>query len=484
MKIMRRAGLGKDAQNTSSGVNTTDGSMAPSKAGSEIGYDSQQGTGVASPTDSTVAKEKSAMTREEREAKYKETRERIFGPESETADSTEAVNEVSRTSSRNDKKKKKHKNNDDGFTARSQYNVYYPLMPFSNTTYEPIGDSPAYYGAYAMQPQAAVAQAGFMGAAMLQQGFQQGFQQGYQSLGNLQSFPGAMTANPMLSEFEMSNPPNYGQQMPQQYYPQAQQSMHINIGQQSSATSSPALSNNGQFSGAQPQITDQQWTQNNYVYPYQQPRDQQQYFSPQMQGQPPMAGVQSVPYQFGQLPVQPGLHGAKAQHPVPGSYRSQSFNPQTRAFIPNGGSVPPQMVHQSSSPNHSMSRSPAMSFQNGSQYSGFGQHAQLYSQVTSMPVPATYSFGHEPKTHGIRKSSTQSNTTQSPVQSSLSKWGTPAHLPPKPPPPETPSLPEGQHSLPLNNQFNVNVQAMHGGQPMPSFQNGVYSMPNANTQTT
>ena len=134
MTIMRRAGLGKDAQSVESGANTADGSMAPSKAGSETGDESQRGTGVASPTDSNLAKDKSAMTREEREAKYNETRERIFGPKSEIADSNEAVNEVSRTSSRNEKKKKKHKNNDDGFEARSQFNAYYPSMQYPSTS--------------------------------------------------------------------------------------------------------------------------------------------------------------------------------------------------------------------------------------------------------------------------------------------------------------------------------------------------------------
>ncbi len=484
MKIMRRAGLGKENQNTNSGVNTRDGSMAPSKAGSEIGYDSQQGTGVASPTDSIIAKDKSAMTREEREAKYKETRDRIFGPESENADSSEAVNEVSRTSSRNEKKKKKHKNNDDGFTARSQYNVYYPSMPFSSTNYEQNGDSAAYYSPYAMQPQATLPQNGFMGAAILQQGFQQGFQQGYQSLGNPQAFQSAMTGNSMMNGYEMQNPVGY-QQLPQNYYTQTQQGLSMGIGQQSPAMSSPALSSSGQFPGPQPPMSDQQWTQNNYAYPFQQPRDQQQYASPQLQNQTAMAGMQSVPYQFGQLPMQPGLHGAKAQHPLPGSYKSQSFNPQTRAFVPHGGSVPPQPMHQGTSPNPAMSRSPAMSYQNGNQYTGYNsQQVPFYPQMASMPVPSTYNFGHEPKTHGTRKSSAHSNATQSPVQSSLSKWGTPAHLPPKPPPPETPSVPEGQHSLPMNNQFNVNVQPMSGGQPMPSFQNGVYSIPVASSQPT
>ena len=107
MKIMRRAGLDRARWNADSGVNTAEASATPSKAGSETGDDSQRGTGVASPTDSTVAKDKSSLTREEREAKYKETRERIFGPESENADSNEAANELSRASSRNEREEEK-----------------------------------------------------------------------------------------------------------------------------------------------------------------------------------------------------------------------------------------------------------------------------------------------------------------------------------------------------------------------------------------
>ena len=476
MKIMRRAGVSKDAQPSNSGANTTDGSKAPSKAGSESGYDSQQGTGMVSPADSTIAKDKSALTREEREAKYKETRERIFGPEAENIESSEAGNEISRTSSRNEKKKKRSKANDDGFTARSQYNVYYPSMPFSNATYDQNGGSPAYFSPYAVQPQGTVSQSDFMGTAMLQQN--------YPSIGSAQAFQSAMTSGPMVSGYDVQNVAGYNQQLPQNCYPQVQHGMGFGIEQPSPAMSSPALSNNGQVSGVNPPMPDQQWPPSNYSYPYQQTRDQQQYFPPQTHHQSPMTGIQSVPYQYGQLPVQQGLHGSKPQHPLPGSYKSQSFNPQTRAFVPNNASAHPQIMHQGNLVNHSMARSPAVPFQNSNHSLGYSQQAPLYPQMASLPATATLNFSHESKSQGGRKSSTQSNATQSPVQSSLSKWGTPAHLPPKPPPPETPAVPEGQHSLPLNNQFNANVQPMNGGQPMPSFQNGVYSMPGANTHLT
>lgn len=479
MKIMRRAGLGKASQNADSGVNTADASAVPSGAGSETGDESHQGTGVASPTHSNVAKDKAAMTREEREAKYKETRERIFGPESENVEGNEAVNEMSRTSSRNDKKKKKPKNHDDGFEARSQFTACYPTMQYPVSTFDQSASTPAYYSPYAMQPGPPMSQAGTMGSTM----FPQGYQQGYQAISTGQDIPTATNGTQTFVGYDMQNNAVYtqNQQIPLQYYPQMQQG--FGVGQQSPAMSSPALSSNGQFPRPQSQMSDQQWQQNGYSYPYQQPKDQQQYFSSQMQASNTMPGVQPVPYQYGQLPMQ-GMPGAKSQHPLPGSYKSQSFNPQTRAFVPNGGSIHPQMAYQGNSPNQPTSRSPALGFQNGSQFSPYGQQTPIYPQMASMPVPSSYIFGQEPKHYGTRKSSSQAHATQSTVLSSLSKWGTPAHLPPKPPPPEAPSFPGGQHSLPANNHFIATVQTTNGGQPMPSFQNGVYSMPGAASQTT
>lgn len=414
------------------------------------------------------------MTREEREAKYKETRERIFGPESENVESNEAVNELSRTSSRNDKKKKKHKNHDDGFEARSQFTACYPSMQYPVTTLDQSASAPAYYSPYTMQPGASMSQAGTMAPPM----FPQGYQQGYQAIptGQAISIPG--NGNQTFVGYDMQHNAIYtqNQQTPPQYYPQMQPG--FGMGQQSTAMSSPALSNSSQFPRPQSQMSDQQWQQNGYPYSYQQPRDQQQYLSSQMPASNVVSGIQ--PYQYGQLPMQ-GMPGAKSQHPLPGSYKSQSFNPQTRAFVPNGSPVPSQMTYQGNSSNQPVPRSPATSTQNGFQYSVYGQPTPTYPQMPSMPVPSSYSFAQEPKPYGSRKSSSQAHAARSPVPSSLSKWGTPAHLPPKPPPPEAPSFSEGQHSLPTNNHFNVAVQTTNGGQLMPSFQNGVYSLPGASS---
>ena len=476
MKIMRRVGVDRDGQSGESGATTADGSMAPSKAGSETGDESQRGTDVASPTDSNPAKDRPAMTREEREAKYKDARERIFGPDSENVDSTEAVHEVSRTSSRNEKKKKKHKNNDDGFEARSQFNAYYPSMQYPVTTYDQTSASPAYYSPYTMQQGNMLSQPGAVGAALLQPNYQQG----YNPMSIPQGFLATTSQNPAINGYDVHSANvqavNYSQQISPPYYPSMQQG--IGMGQSSPVISSPAVSNHSQFPRPQSQLSDQQWSQNTYSYSYPHQRDQQHYFPSPMQGPHSLAGVASVPYQYGQLPLQPNLQGGRAQHPLPGSYKSQVFNPQTRAFVPNGGSVPPQTAQHGN--NSSLSaRNP-----NGNQYSPYARQPSPYHPGSSMSVSASYSFSPESKACGTHRSSTQSNATHSPVQSSLSKWGTPSHLPPKPPPPEVPNMPEVQHSLPQNNQFDVNVQPLNGGQQMPSFQNGVYSMPVVGSQAT
>lgn len=475
---MRRAGLGKDGQPLESGVTTNDSSKVPSKSGSEAGDGSQQGTGVASPTDSTNAKDKASMTREEREAKYKETRERIFkGFEnndnvySDATAGTTPSNEVSRTSSANEKKKtKKHRNNDDGFHARSQYNAYYPTMQYPATTFDQAGSSAAYFSPYGPQLMNAIGPSGNLSPPM----FQHGYNQGYQSLPNSPAYPMVMQQAPIMGGSNLSGQNNnlgvYHQQIPQQYYQPMQQTM---IGQHSPAMSSPVLSSNVQLSQPQPQLSDQPWPQSGYSYPYQQSRTQQPVYPSQLHDRPPAVGIPTVPYQYGQLPYPPNAAGGKAPHPLPGSYNRQAFNPQTRAFVPGNGFISPQ-----NAPYGSRTSS------NGSQTQPYGQQPGAYlppSSVPNMPfmppMPGLGPYPQDLKGHGTRKISSQTNDSQSPGQSSLSKWGTPAHLPPKPPPPDVPSMPDNQHSLPVNIHANMNLQAMGNGQSMPSFQNGVYSMP-------
>ena len=497
MKIMRRPG--KDG-NVDSGAATTESSVVPSKTTSENGDESQQGTGVISPTESNLAKDKSSLTREEREARYKEKREELFGPQSENPDSPEEPKEVSRASSRNEKKKKsKHRKDDDGFEARSQFNAYYPTVPYAVNPYDqaPAG---TFYNAYGMPQNNSPNQPGMPGAGMMQQGYQHN----YQPMQNARGYPTVMGQPPMMNSFngqptqgyQQQNSQSYNQQTPTQFYAQLHQGM--GMGQQSPATSSPSM-NNAQLSRPQSQMSDQQWSQNGYANGYQQPQQQQQFYPP---------GPPSVAYPYGQLPYQSGFQN-KAAHPLPGSYNRSAFNPASRAFVPGNGSMHqqpnpgpgcsqmPQPQGYGNNSNPAVMRTQPMSYPNGYPQQPYNTQAQSYPQPPSYPQmlgsynPNAGFQDQSPKPYAQnnnnnnRKASSQpqqsgSHSNNSPVQqSSLSKWGTPAHLPPKPPPVDTPSLPEAQHSLPMNNQFGVNVQAqvVNGGQPMPSFQNGVYSMP-------
>lgn len=482
---MRRTGLNKDGQSVELGPNNTTNSIAASKAGSENGDDSQQGTGVISPTDSVAAKDKASMTREEREAKYKETRERIFkgfedSDNIEANEVNEVSNEVSRASSVNEKKKtKKQKYHDDGFDSRSKFSPYYPAMQYSVSTYDQTTNPAAYYNAYPPHP-AAMNQSGTLNATMLQQAYSPG----YPPLPNPPAFPVPMQSIPLMSgpsyNGQTSNAsafPGYNQ--PAQYYQPIQQ--QIPLGQHSPAMSSPALSNNVPLSRPQSQMSDQQWPQNGFPYGYPRPRDQQQYYPPPMHDQVAPGVMHSIPYQYGQLPFQSNVSGGRAQHPLPGSYTRQPFNPQTRAFIPASGNIPHSVQYNGRS-NESVARGPGPAFPNGSQSAPCGQYSDTYLQVPPIPMPVAFNQNQDPKSYGNRKSSSHTNGPQSPVPSSLSKWGTPAHLPAKPPPPETPSMPDVQHSLPTNVHTGVNVQPMGNGQPMPSFQNGVYSMPATGNQ--
>ncbi|KPI41744.1 uncharacterized protein AB675_9255 [Cyphellophora attinorum] len=115
VKIMRRAGLN----------DSTAPSSAASKATSEADHSEE---GLTSPTDSTPNRDKSKMTREEREAQYKAVRERIFGDFqelsiSESNSTGDNSASMSRSSSSSGKKKNRRQKTpkDDSFEARSAY---------------------------------------------------------------------------------------------------------------------------------------------------------------------------------------------------------------------------------------------------------------------------------------------------------------------------------------------------------------------------
>ncbi|KAI4086647.1 MAG: hypothetical protein LQ344_007388 [Seirophora lacunosa] len=484
VKIMRRAGLVRDGNKFEFGVNTTAGSIAPSKAGSEAGDDSGRATGLVSPTESNLGKDRIAMTREEREAKYKETRDRIFKDfeDVESIDApagTDAGAGISRTSSTNGRRKtRKQRNADDGFEARSHYTAYYPAMQYPGSSYDQTPASPAYYHPGMPQQYPMFGETNGMDSTM----YQSSFGPGYQSLPPTPGYhvpPPAqfpVTASSTTNGFQNAQPyPNFMQQVSYQYYQQPQSSPAL--GQCSSAMSSPALSSHGQISRPQSQTSDQQWPQMTYQYPYPQPVNQQQFYPPQNPPQNSMPALPAVPYQYGQLPCPPNLPGSRNAHPLPGSYnRQQALNPQIRSFVPSSTSQPPFVgnMPQDAAYNGQFSSTPGTA--SGLAHNG-ASNAPVH--VSSMPQFGSFVPTPESKSLPSRKSQNRLDENQAPGKSTLAKWGTPANLPPKPPPPDPPGMPS---SLPQSIPAPPSLPKISNGQSMPIFQNGMYAASGHNHQ--
>ncbi|KAL8854662.1 MAG: hypothetical protein Q9221_000444 [Calogaya cf. arnoldii] len=479
VKIMRRADLMKNGMRADSGPNTTDSSIAPSKAGSENGEDSRRGTGLVSPTESDLSKDRATMTREEREAKYKEARDRIFNENPESGAINDVAQGISRTSSANGRRKsrKQRNNNDDGFEARSHFTAYYPALQYPGPTFDQTPVSSAYFNPCMPQQYPGLAEPSPANPSMYPSMYPSNYGSSYHSMPGtpgygvqMQQYPTA-NGSSMNGLTTMQQFPGYMQPLSQQYYQQPQSPP--TIGQHSPVLSSPALSNNAQLSRPQSQTADQQWSQMTYHYSYQQPGTQQQFPPSQNHLQDSTSNTQAVPYQYGQLPYQPLLPGSRSAHPLPGSYnRQQAFNPQTRSFVPGASSQPSSngaALQESTSSNRFRS---AATSTPGPPYA--------LPPLPTAQSPATLQFGSfgpisEPRPQQSRKTPSNSVENQPPAKSSLAKWGIPANLPPKPPPLDPPSMPEGRLSLPQNVHLQPNVSVMSNGQSIPTFQNGVYT---------
>ncbi|KAI4201833.1 MAG: hypothetical protein LQ350_003033 [Teloschistes chrysophthalmus] len=486
VKIMRRAGLARNGNRVESDPNTTASSIAASKAGSETGGDdSGRITGLGSPTESNSTRDKPAtMTREEREAKYKETRDRIFKgwedhENTDAAIGQDAAPEASRASSANGRRKtRKQQNIDDGFEARSHFTAYYPTMQYPGHTFDQSPTPPQYFNPCMTPQYQTVSEQNSLSQSM----YPVNVGYGYQSTPTPPEYSVPMqqyaTANgSMMHEYNGMQPfPSYMQPLPPHLYQQNQPSPAV--GQTPPAMSSPSIGGNFMLPRPQPQTSDQQWSSMTAQYLYQQPVGQQQLWPPQNQLQSTSSAPQPIQYPYGQLPYQSSQPGSKHAHPLPGSYsRQQAFNPQTRSFIP-GSLVPPQAASNGSPDQFAVGQ-----YQSPTGGSVSMSHPPLLNNVA--PLPMTPQFGSlksttEQKPQSSRKSQTSFNENQTPAKSTLSKWGT-ANLPPKPPPPDPPSV-DGRHSLPQNVPTHTNIQVVSNGQPMPTFQNGIYSLPTQSHQ--
>ena len=413
-KIMRR-------DDVKSGTNTTANSQTPSKTTSEVGGSDASNDGKE--------KDKGALTREEREARYREARQRIFGnSENEETEAIEGAGngedkdkdkDTSRSSSASEKKKpKKQRNNyddDDDFQARSRYNAYYtPQYPVPGYT----GDNVVYYnGMHGPMPNPQYA--GMNPGASPPPGY----------------------SNPYPVMISPDAQPQYAWPG-QQYPPPNQPMMHSGYGQMQNGYDLSAdfqrgmssFQNAGMPSQVTPKMANPQMAQ--YPDTYQQPQhmsmgpvwhpmaQQPSYPVPPGQFGPtnrPMSAPQVPgPYQYGQFHGKP----SRNQHPIPGSYNRQQFNPQTQAFIPTGRSMP-------YNPQANMGPVPPM-MMNG--YGGYQMSGQN-PMTAQMPRPnpsatSTPSFGSPQSAQGNQSGTAMSRIASqsgdpATSQSSIAKYGTP-----------------------------------------------------------
>ncbi|KAH7389397.1 hypothetical protein DE146DRAFT_162185 [Phaeosphaeria sp. MPI-PUGE-AT-0046c] len=461
-KILRR-------DDGKSGTNTAANSQTPSKTTSEDG-------GSEGSSDAQDAKEKGPLSRDEREARYNARRAELFSDiESEQNDgggpSEEKDKDVSRSSSAAGKKKNKGKQrnyDDDEFHSRSAFSVYYSPGPSGYSQ-----EHSAYYtamsggmsNAYSSGPYSSMAS----GPTPPQPGSTT-YSSMYPPQAQPQHFPGQQFH---VNGAQPNGPgpmyPNYGQ-MPNQYDLSADfqrgMSSFQNAGMPSQVTPRmgpvPMASFPGSQQNSPPMHAAPGWPPMQQPYPmpqgaFQQPGPGNRPMSAPHQG--PVPGT----YPYGQFPPNP-MNGRPNmnQHPIPGSYNRQQFNPQSQAFIP-GVRGPPYMHHVGAGhqglgqhAGHGGGGNTSM----GNMMGNMGMHgAGPYSVVVNnnipgnapgplmpaLPVPqpglyAPSSPPYIPTTNNNYASPMHRNASQpggelSSAQSSIAKYGTPAHLPAKPPAP-------------------------------------------------
>lgn len=431
-KIMRR-------DDGKSGNNTAANSQSASKSTSEAGGSDGSNDGH------DKEKDKGILTREEREARYKMARLKIFGnaeseenDKNETAEGTgsgeEKDQEVSRSSSAAGKKKNRKQRNydDDEFHSRSSFNVYYPQQQYPASGYN--GDSASYYSVMpATVPTSPYSSMNSGPYSSMASGPTP--PQAYSNI-----YPGMTPPDPQAqygwAGQQYQGPsgsaayPNHGS-MQNGYDMSAQfqrgMSSFQNPGLQSQIT--PKISNvsmvpyQDQYPQAQPIAMNTGWSPMPQQPSY--PMAQGSY-APSGSANRPMSAPHQGPvpttYPYGQFPPNP-YNGRPNhnQHPIPGSYNRQQFNPQSQAFIPGGPQTPYQpQPHCTIGNNHQAA------FHNG-QY----QMPRMVSSATSTP-----SFG-SPQSLNNYSSAMHRNTSQpdEKAHSSIAKYGTPSNLPQKPPAP-------------------------------------------------
>lgn len=461
---MRRMIDGGPGQSHRYGEARNVNSQIPSATASDTGAGSGGDDGTE---DANKIKDKNALTLEERENRYREARARIFKDfkeeNTEAGDGANGANdkEVSRSSSASGVKKgKKHrKPKDDGFEARSAYSQYGNQTYSASGLNTPASDGSFYnpFAPYAM-PESNVPTNRMLEATQQMQ------VPGYTSY--TQQPPSGM------------NP--WGAPHPTQGYPITQTPANASFhGQDNNFDPANVFSSSLQSypsPNLSSQLTPKVATQSMYSHEYMTQPDTmgwsngQNFANPYTGSGMMYSGTSSPDASFmanqTMYPPPPNPYGGFSAHEQQyypqqvynSAFNRQQFNPRSQVFTPSlrGGPSP------SMQPNQNFVYSSA-----ATQYSN-----SLQGQTTNASHGSGYSSPHFPQSspNGNRMnnqnpSRPQAQAARAPqpgFPSSISKWGTPSTLPPKPPPPaiqspffEVPRDPQNQQPLPPNPYSNL-----------------------------
>ncbi|KAI9840953.1 MAG: hypothetical protein M1838_003823 [Thelocarpon superellum] len=439
MKIMRRGmsdrDNGKGDRNNRDKANS---SAAASDDGGDLGgEDGKMSRTSTDPGTGGWSKDKSNMTREEREIAYREARERIFkgfeAPESDETSSAAAAattgvssRELSRSSSRNDRSKtaaKRTKNaKDDGFEARSQFAPYYPPPQYQVPSFggaPPYGPPAPYHADFAP------------------------------------AIPGPHVTYPTPA-----HPPPLANGSPSHvgYGPQGPMPMPrppyspVNMPPTFPPTMPPPPPNFGHHTLHHSAGPDPQWSAPFYHSPYPAQNPQLGQIPPSNMAQPGSSPGKTTginPYPYGQLPsLSYPQHVAprNPQHPIPGSFNRNVFNPRTQSFVPGGGPYGAEGMSGPAMPGVEHPHG-----HHGSPPFRMPMQAMQSMHATKYPSPSHHLSPQASSAQVARKGSSSRAappTKPAAMQSTLSKWGTPPNLPPKPPAPASSSHIDPQRNLP------------------------------------
>ena len=413
------------------------------REGNEVLLGSRGGTGSRGDNDgdsSDEGKPKLPSTREEREARYEAARLRIMGSAKPSEDlSLPEKKDDSRSSSTTGKKKnrKQRSDSEDGFEARSAYSTY----PNSGTPNTGVAANSQIY--------APLQQPGGMSFDQTQSWLpSQSYGSEYQSAMATQagpyawyqqSYPGTTEQSQWKSQnggaYDMPSHFQQGMsfQPPNMHNPYAIQPGNHTYGD-GSVHSSP-----------------RQWP--SQIQPSPQSSSPYQNVPPHQS----MGPSSNPTYAYGLLPnqVHPSGKRQNLNHPIPGSFNRQQFNPQSQTFTPAQPS-PPSMQTPGFVPYQSMPQ--GLQRQHSSQSQG-SYSGPMYSANQMGNLPSAQGLTHPLPQPVFPQSSQLSNrqpyqpygppprVNSTEPQSGISKYGG-ASLPAKPPPPTEGALAMSVNQVP------------------------------------